>query len=478
MATFGKLEYRITVPAGGWDTTVGGVTKTIPAGTYYLSSADSGARSLLAEVAFQFGASSVAGSLSENGTGLITIQFAGSTAITWVDTELRDILGFAANLAGATSHVGTLHARGTWIPQAPPYNLNTGGHWRGSQESDFRSADNPAGYLWAVMGQSRTVMDDLAWSGIKRHKVWIANETDSGYSNQSLQKFWQDGVWGTSAWGTAGGPIRYYPDAALDTDYGTYKVKDTGIYKPEQMGWPGMWRWKVPKLIQVPGTESVGLGGTARDTIVWTSKEVDSSTNNTTTYTTGTVVPNPGYLQVFDVVTSSAGTAEAPTSVVGCGLTWAMVSSVSFAANNRMLSRWRALGDAPSSGTLTITLLSSHTGCLWNWKETGNADRSGTDGSGAFVQTVTASAAAGAVTVNATLAALENAANHAMAAVGLNEAVAVTPDAQFTEIGDDTEVTPTSALECEYAANQVACDPTFAAAAVGILLSEIKARVV
>ena len=474
MATFGKLEYRITVPTGGWDTTVGGVTKTIPAGTYFLSSADSGSRSLLAEVAFQFGATSVAGSLSENGTGLVTIQFAGSTAITWVDTELRDILGFAANLAGATSHVGTLHARGTWIPQAPPYNLNTGGHWRGSQESDFRSADNPAGYLWAVMGQSRTVMEDLAWSGIKRHKVWIANETDSGYTNQSLQKFWQDGVWGTSAWGTAGGPIRYYPDAALDTDYGTYKVKDTGIYKPEQMGWPGMWRWKMPKLIQVPGSEAQGLGGSSRATIAMTSRESASSTTNTTIYTTGSFTPNPDRLQLLGVLSTSSGTAEVPLSVVGCGLTWELVTSVTFPTATRKLSVYRAMGSSPSAGTLTITFLSTHSSCLWAWEETTGADTGGTNGSSAVVQSVTNTAGAASVTINATLAALENAANAHVAFVGISINGSITPDAQFAELGDDAESTPDSTLECEWAANQTACDPTFAAAQAAIISVEVK----
>lgn len=478
--TYGKLEYQITVPTGGWDTTVGGVTKNIPAGTYYLSSTGSGSRDFLDEVAFRFGASSVVGSFGENGTGLVTIQFAGATAIAWVDTEVRDILGFTADSAAATSHTGTKHARGVWISQTPSLRLNSGGNWRGHTESDYRSVSNMAGYVWARSGQSRTILEPLVWSGIKRHKAWIANETDSGYANQSLQRFWFDGVWGQASWGTPSGPVRFYEDAALDTNYGTYRVLDAADFRPEayQDGYVHLWRWKMPKLVMVPGSDAEGTGGTARDTIVWASKEAASSTTNAVSYTTGTVVPNPDYLQVLDILSTSSSTAEDPTSVVGCGLTWVMVTSLAFPTTTRRLSRWRALGPAPSSGTLTFTFLSSHSSCLWNWKETGNADRSGTDGSGAFVQSTTNTAGGGSTSISGTLAALENAANSHIAAAGININSTITPDVDFVEIGDDAESTPDSTLECETAANQTVCTATFAAAQAAIISSEIKARVV
>lgn len=476
-ATFGRLEYQITVPTGGWDTTVGGVTKTIPAGTYYLSSVGSGSRDFLAEVAFQFGASSVAGSLGENGTGLITIQFSGATAIAWVDTEVRDILGFTGDSASATSHTGTKHARGAWLPQTPPLRLNAGGNWRGHMESDYRSVSNMAGYVWVRAGQSRTILEPLAWDGLKQHKIWIGSETDSGYANQSLQRFWLDGVWGQAAWGTPGGPVRYYENAALDTNYGTYRVLDSADFRPEprQEGWVGFWRWRMPKLVMVPGSDSEGLGGTSRATISWVLREAASSTTAASSYTTGSFTPNADRLQVLDVLTSSTGSAEVPTSVVGCGLTWVSVGSISFVSGNRMLSRWRAMGPAPSTGSLTISFLSSHSSCLWNWKEVTNADTSGTDGSGAFVQTTTNSAGAGSTTINGTLAALEHANNSHIAAVGLNVGTGVTPDAQFTELGDDAEVTPDSSLEAQWAANETVCTATFASSSAGILSSEIKA---
>lgn len=479
MGNKGKLEARITVPTGGYDATVGGVTKTVPAGTYYMSSPGSGARDFLDEVALQFGASSVVGSFSENGTGLVTISFSGATAIDWIDTELRDLLGFTGNLAAAAAHVSTQSARNIWLPDVEWNALNgSSGYWRGYRESDERSASNPAGYVWVVMGQERVCLDDLAWHGLKQAKVWQANETTV---NQSLERFWRDGVWGTAAWGTAGGPIRFYPVASLDTGYGTYKPLDSKFFRPEQIvrDYVGIWRWPMPKLIQVPGSEAQGLGGTARDTIAWTLKEAASDTTSATAYATSSQTPNPNHLQILDIIATRGSAVELPLSVVGCGLTWELVSSV-FLSDTRVLARYRAMGAAPTAGALTITFATAHTSVLWNWKETGNADTSGSNGAGAIVQTITATAGGGAATtINATFAgALENAANSALAAVGLTIADTVVPDAQFAELGDDNETGPLSTLECQHAANQTACDPTFSASSALILMSEIKARAV
>ena len=477
MAKKGKLEARITVPTGGWDTTVGGATKTIPAGTYYMSSPGSGARSFLAEVAFQFGASSVAASLGEAGTGLVTIQFAGATAITWIDAEVQDLLGFADDLAAATSHVSTQSAKAVWLPDVEWNALNSSsGHWRGFDESDMRTASNPAGYVWAVMGQMRVSLDDLVWHGLKQSKVWIANET---VVNQSLQRFWREGIWGTASWATAGGPFRFHPDAAQDTEFGTYKPLDTTTFRPEQFvrDYAGIWRWPMPKLIQVPGSEAQGVGGTGRAAISYLHRETASSTTDGTSFATGSVTPNPDRLQLLVVEALHGTTAETPLSVVGCGLTWELIpGSETFVGGGttRRVAVYRAMGGAPSTGALTISFTGTMTACIWSWSEVINADPGGTNGSGAIVQAFTATAGAGSTTINATLAALENAANSCFVAVGLSTNASVTPDAQFTELGDAGVATPIGTLATEHALNQTTCDPTFAAAQAGIVAIEIK----
>lgn len=254
--TFGKLEGQITVPTGGWDTTVGGGTATIPAGTYYLSSAGSGGNDFLAEVASQFGTAAATSctctaSLGENGTGIVTITFGSATAVTWVDTEVRDILGYAGNLSSGTSHVSTKHARGVWLPNRPYVNLNGGGTWAGWREGSVAQVENAAGYVFTHVGQTK-VVTNLQWSSIKRARIWVANESTA---NESWERFWLDCIWATAGgFGTPGGPIRFYPDAATDATYFSYKAVGIEKFSPEQFSpnWTGTWNVELPRLVQVP----------------------------------------------------------------------------------------------------------------------------------------------------------------------------------------------------------------------------------
>ena len=262
MATRGRLEHQITVPTGGWTATVGGNTATITAGTYYLSTAGSGSRSFLDEVALQFGTASTftctcTASVGESGTGIVTITFSSAAAITWVSTDLRDLLGFAGNSASATSHVGTLSARGVWLPTTCYWTLNGGGDWRGIRRADIRQSGNAGGHVWTHKGEDRVELE-LRWSAIKRERVWVANETTE---NQSLERFWLDGIWGDAGWGTPGGPVRWYPDADVLPTHGTYYVTNPSVFSPEQAveSFVGTWLIRLPTLIQVPGTESAGV---------------------------------------------------------------------------------------------------------------------------------------------------------------------------------------------------------------------------
>lgn len=247
----GRLEGRITVPTGGWDTTVGAGTATIPAGTYYPTS-------FLAEVATQFAAASsvtcdVTGGTGENGTGLATLVFGSAKAISWVDTEVRDILGFTSNQASAVTHVGTQHIRNLWLPNchyAAPNSISDS--FRGYRVADVRSAENAAGYTWTHMGEEK-VWTWLRWPAISLAKTWQANETTV---NASWERFCRDAIWGIASWGTPGGPVRFYPNAGLST-YATYSVPGVTNIQPEPRyeGWAGgPHTIEIPRLVMVPGT--------------------------------------------------------------------------------------------------------------------------------------------------------------------------------------------------------------------------------
>jgi hypothetical protein len=249
-ATRGKLYGRITVPTGGWATTVGAGTATITAGTYY-------ADTFLTEVGTQFATASgttctAAVAAGEAGTGIVTITFGVAKAITWVETKVRDILGFAADEASATTHTGTKQMRHVWLPNCPYVAVNAvSSSWRGWREADYRSVENAAGYVWAHMGQQKEVAA-IRWPAAFRSKTWVANETTV---NESWERFVRDSIWGTAVGGTPGGPIKFYPDADAATA-ATYSVVGYAAIQPKQYfeGYVGLWSVELPRLVVVPGT--------------------------------------------------------------------------------------------------------------------------------------------------------------------------------------------------------------------------------
>jgi hypothetical protein len=250
-ATRGKLYGRITVPTGGWATTVGAGTATITAGTYY-------ADTFLTEVATRFATASgttctVTVAAGETGTGIVTITFGVAKAIAWGETKVRDILGFAGDSASATVHTGTKHMRHVWLPNCHYVAPNAvSATWRGWREADARYNENAAGYVWAFMGQEKEV-NGLRWPAVSRAKTWIGNETTA---NESFERFCRDSIWGVAVGGTPGGPLRFYPDADAGT-YATYMAVDVRTIQPQQyfQGWAaGPWTIELPRLVVVPGT--------------------------------------------------------------------------------------------------------------------------------------------------------------------------------------------------------------------------------
>jgi hypothetical protein len=265
--TRGRLEGRITVPTGGWTLTVndsgagGGVTATMPAGTYFWSSPDfvgGGTQSFVAAFVDALNLAAPTDTLAatldagELGTGTFTLTSSGTTTVTWLSTDLRDLLGFAANLSAGTSWTGPSQVRSLWLPSCP-YNApnQIDATFRGWREADYRGQENAAGYVWAHMGQQKIVAW-LRWASVERAKVWEANETTA---NASFERFAQDAIWGVAAWGTAGGPVRFYPDAADSDVWATYMVPDFRRIEPQPYheGWVGgPWRIELPRLVLIP----------------------------------------------------------------------------------------------------------------------------------------------------------------------------------------------------------------------------------
>lgn len=201
-----------------------------------------------------------------------------------------------------------------------------------------------------------------------------------------------------------------------------------------------------------------------------------SSTSNVASYTTASISPTPGRL-VLVAVLATVGSGTVDVTLAGCGLTWTKVEQTPAAA--RTVHLFRAMG-APTSGALTITGSTSMTSALWQAVEFNGVDTSGTNGSGAIVQSVnTRPGSATSVTVPFNAAIDTTNSVYGAVGVAVQESPAV-GGAPWTLIGTTTQSAPTSGLLVEFAATarqEIAASWTTAAAAF-VVGAEIKAAVV
>jgi hypothetical protein len=125
------------------------------------------------------------------------------------------------------------------------------------RESDFRSKELASGFVYAGMGQG-CVVGELAWNAVTRPKTWLASEATA---RASWEQFHRDCIWGKAPWGTPGGPIRFYPDAASSSTFATYTVPGAGEINPEPVleGWAsGYWKVVLPRLVLDPTYAAYG----------------------------------------------------------------------------------------------------------------------------------------------------------------------------------------------------------------------------
>jgi hypothetical protein len=140
---------------------------------------------------------------------------------------------------------------------------------------------------------------------------------------------------------------------------------------------------------------------------VVTPNHLTTACTATSPYTTASIAPGANRLVLLWVNDRGTGTPTV-SSVVGNGLNWVQVNTVTFGSNGR-LTLYRAMGAAPTAGTVTISFSAAINRACWSIVEYDGVNTSGTDGSGAVVQSVTGTAASTSLTV--TLAAFANANN-------------------------------------------------------------------
>ncbi len=160
------------------------------------------------------------------------------------------------------------------------------------------------------------------------------------------------------------------------------------------------------------------------------------------TYTTGSITPTPGRLQLIAVASQiTAGIVSTPT-VAGCGLNWVSVaSSLSSKGTLRRLTVFRALGSSTSTGALTIDFAGqAQLRCAWSVSEFDGILATGTDGSDAIYQAAThdTTDSLASTTLVVTLAAFNNVNNATYGAIRMGDSSntrGLTAGAGFTQLG-------------------------------------------
>jgi hypothetical protein len=164
-------------------------------------------------------------SIGSSGTGRVTIQCtqaAGTWAITWTSTELRDILGFTAN-SGPTNQpdTGPKQARGLWFPASTIQ--CAGDPARAPKGSDERRTVSPRGAVLSRVGNTFYRHKALGYTHVPQARAWEAAAVAAGLpANSGWDTFYNETQLGqSSSWFTPASAVKIYYDVqGVDTVVG------------------------------------------------------------------------------------------------------------------------------------------------------------------------------------------------------------------------------------------------------------------
>lgn len=200
-----------------------------------------------------------------------------------------------------------------------------------------------------------------------------------------------------------------------------------------------------------------------------------------TSWLTASVSPSANNLILLTVsIYNNASTNPGDITASGCGLTWVIVNSQlydSSSGSRRKMFLLRALGSSPTSGQITITTAETDIELYHSVDQYSNVDTSGTNGSGAIVQSVTnVDESATSATITATLAAFSNTLNATHGSFATNGQTLSSVGSGFTKLGDTGGVTDGISVVTEYkSTNDTTVDMTWSANCVmGVIAAEIK----
>jgi hypothetical protein len=214
-----------------------------------------------------------------------------------------------------------------------------------------------------------------------------------------------------------------------------------------------------------------------RDTIVASVLTSGSSTTpDGATQATASISPSANCL-ILAAVQSAQGAGPPPASATGNGLTWEQVATVAFSSGSaRRQTVLRAMGASPSAGAVTFDFAgATQSSFSWSILQFCGVNTSGVNGSGAVIQSVTATASA-TTTITGTLPSpIEHPNNMEVAYTGVDINGALSPDPDWAELTDHAIGAGNQGYSSQTATEQDVCTSTFATAGSSILMLEIKA---
>lgn len=159
-----------------------------------------------------------------------------------------------------------------------------------------------------------------------------------------------------------------------------------------------------------------------------------------TTQATASITPAANALVLAWVSQHSTGATPGVPTCAGNGLTWVQVSTVVFSPAVTGVSRltcFRAMGAAPTTGAVTFTWAAQPAeGACWSIDQWTGADTSGTNGSGAIVQSATNTGTTSALSVTLAAITLGNSVTGGFANDAATGSTANTVGAGFTALAN------------------------------------------
>lgn len=246
------------------------------------------------------------------------------------------------------------------------------------------------------------------------------------------------------------------------------------------------WRSDNDTTVTFGGAIGYSSGGIAveikANPISATNLTFGGDTDGNSTATTASVSPSSNNLLLL-TVSSRTGITVDPNqpTVTGNSLTWVAINSVVYdttGASRRRETVFRALGSSPTSGAISIDFGGQNqTNVIWNLDQISGMDTSGTNGSGAIVQSATNKDETGVLTsLTVTLSAFSSANNVAYGSFSTDTTTTFTAGTGFTilkQLQSSTDMATASEINT---GNDTSVDINFdAAGGVGGIALEIKA---